>query len=283
MVINKINLSNKKDYSLVFSKIFNTALKYQFPNLLNISFLIYVFYILDRKISSVTEQIGGIKNSVSESMTAIINTALDKISKQLSQDIKLGNETVIESYLERMTELKKALLQNPELFIQKTSDKTDKIILKMLDVQALAAKNPVQITNVNESYIKPLMIGSIIILALVGFGSYYWVPKIAVLTTKQFVKLQYIVTSILNYIPGSNSATGTVHINNHLYLKIVTEIKSGVATHMITDTRSNTTETLSNYITKLLETDIGSDNSLVSNTLLVVNSLGDQVNIGGLL
>lgn len=259
----------------------------KFYSILNMSLLVYVFYALDRKVSAVKTQVGTVKDNVIESIIAITDSSFANISKQLSQEIRLENATLIEIHLKKMEELKEVLTANHGILIQKTSAKTDQLILKLLDIQATASKSlgAPTVHIYQESSTKPLVIGGLIFLAIVFAGSYFIVPKVAMMTASQWVKFQYFVSEVVRYIPGYNTAEGVFHVDGHPHFKIITEITRGIPYHTVHDTRYDTQEPLSSFIENLLNsaTDSSSVTSAVELLVEVSTKTGDVINAGPLI
>jgi hypothetical protein len=106
---------------------------------------------------------------------------------------------------------------------------SNEVILKMLELQSkTAASSHLPVINiVNESSVKPVVIGTVILVVLTVSCIWWFSPKVWYITTTQLGKVNYIISELLRLIPGSNSAEATYFITR-CNLKIVTTIDKGI-------------------------------------------------------
>jgi hypothetical protein len=111
---------------------------------------------------------------------------------------------------------------------------SNEVILKMLELQSkTAASSHLPVINiVNESSTKPVVIGSLILIALTVSCIWWFGPKVLYITTTQIGKINLIVSELLRFIPGSNSAEATTFLTK-LNLRVVTTIDKGIPYHRV--------------------------------------------------
>jgi hypothetical protein len=249
----------KGNYDYLFS-VFNTSL------------LLYVFYTLHTKIVA-------LRANITESITAIVDSSYVKFSKHIAQKIQLENKTMLEAHLKRMEDIEFSFSTKSSEFIQSTSAKTDLLVNKMLEAQIAASQKlaapSVQI--VQESNVKPLVIGAFVLLSGIIVCSYYLVPKIAVITVAKFTELQWVFTEIIKHIPGSNSATGVCHLKGVPFYKVVTKVRGGISKHVIQDTRDGSTHDLGDFILNISASPRPTPTINLSDVVNIVTSAGESV------
>lgn len=104
----------------------------------------------------------------------------------------------------------------------------------MLEFQSkvAASHQAPAISIVNESYTKPLIICSLILIAATVSCVWWFGPKVVYFSVSQFNKLHFMVLDLLRYLPGSDSAEGTTFLTK-LNLRVETTITNGMPSHKI--------------------------------------------------
>jgi hypothetical protein len=215
-------------------------------SLLNTSILLYTFYTLSSKITT-------LKTNLADSITAVVDSSYIKFSDQITKKIGVENQTLLEGHLDKMREIEHSFSAKHGELIKTTSAKTDLLVSRIFDAQITASQKflPPSVNIVQESNVKPLVIGAVIIVSIVVLCTCYFAPKIAMVTNAKFTELQWVFSEILRYIPGSNSATGTCHLDGAVNYRISTQIISGIPKHTIYNTQDGSSQDLAEFIIKL--------------------------------
>lgn len=213
-----------------------------------LSVLIYSIYYLNECRLSMLKDV--------ENKLAIMHTSLEKskelfINKFEKTEIKLieSSEKWEESFNKTKILLKKIKISQMESF--QNSEKVSELILKMVESQQKAAAIQPPITIMDESVVKPIVMAILAVLCLSIVCTWWYAPKIILVTTTQIAKLNLIVSELVQYIPRSNSAKGTSFVTE-LGIRINTEVIRGISNHTVTETLTQKTFTLEEYLIKVM-------------------------------
>lgn len=176
------------------------------------------------------------------SLTLYLIYKMNKAQVEMLNNIEKVNAKMLES----MSEINSKVLKNIGKVNSKVesldlnfinnvkSKESNEVILKMLELQAktAASHNVPSVNIVNESSTKPVVIG-VLILVVVAVSCIWWLaPKVLLITTTQLGKVNLIISELLRFMPGSNSAEATTFLNK-LNIKIITTIDKGIPHHKV--------------------------------------------------
>lgn len=230
-------------------------------------------------------------NTIIDSVSLTLSQSLDKFSTILTKNV-VHKVSQLEDHLTKINNLTNKLSQNQEIFIKTTSSKTNEVILKLIEGQNSMASSMVsQNSLVPQSNTKTYIVCLVVLLGLGVAASYFVIPKVVTLTSTQFIKMQYVISQILQQIPGSNSASGVAHLISNPNFKIITEIDNGLSTHFILNMTTNTKSCLLEFIDNLLNSGVstgaaGLSGDLCSNVEVsecLVKTLNGLVDISSIL
>ena len=262
------------------------------PHFFNSFLVLFVYYQINNKVTKLSTNTLNMGNTIIDSVSLTLSQSFDKFTTILTKDV-VHKVSQLEDHLIKINNLTYKLSQNQDIFIQKTSLKTNEVILKLIEGQTTMASN---IANQNslvlpQSNTKTYIFCLIVLLGVGIVSSYYFIPKIVTLTSGQFIKMQYLVSQILEQIPGSNSASGVAHLTDNPNFKIITEIDNGLSTHFLLNMTTNSKTCLLQFIDNLINTgtSAGADGlsaDLCSNLEVpecLVDTLTGLVDISGVL
>ena len=180
---------------------------------------------------------GIIKTSISTIQMSLFLYLVYKINKieveMLDSITKINSK--MENSIDKVNSKVESLdLTNTEYINNTKLKESTEVVLKMLELQSKAATshNIPAINIVNESSTKPVIIGSLILIVVTVSCIWWFGPKVLYVTTTQLGKVNLIISELLRFMPGSNSAEATTFLTK-LNLKIVTTIDKGIPHHRV--------------------------------------------------
>lgn len=219
-------------------KNYNETIKL-FLSITQTSLIIYLVYKINKTQVEMLETVTRANTNLREKMELFNSKFIESINSNNSAQVKMlekaqKTNAKIDGKLEAINSKMKSLDLS---FIESMNNnnnnsirfkESNEVVLKMLELQnKVAAESSVPAINiVNESYTKPVVIGAFVLVALTAACVWWLTPKVLLITVTQLEKLNYIVSEISRFLPGSNSAEG-ITVLTKLGIRIVTKITKG--------------------------------------------------------
>lgn len=270
-------------------KNYNETIKL-FLSITQTSLIIYLVYKINKTQVEMLETVTRANTNLREKMELFNSKFIESINSNNSAQVKMlekaqKTNAKIDGKLEAINSKMKSLDLS---FIESMNNnnnnsirfkESNEVVLKMLEFQnKVAAESSVPAINiVNESYTKPAVIGAFVLVALTAACVWWLTPKVLLITVTQLEKLNYIVSEISRFLPGSNSAEG-ITVLTKLGIRIVTKITKGTPELTVLKL-DDTAMSLEAYILELISRGVVESGANVTEIVGTVSNSGIYMGI----